>query len=55
MLAGPLDTPDGRRKVVLQAATPEIIRAFLAGEIAPELVDRYGDPERGFAGGYQAD
>jgi hypothetical protein len=44
---------DGREKVVLQAAPPELIAAFLRGDICPELVDRYGDPARGFAGGYE--
>lgn len=43
---------DGRVKTVLQAAPPELIRRFLAGEIVPGLVDMYGDPARGFAGGY---
>jgi hypothetical protein len=52
VLAGPLDNPDGRKKIVLQSATHGQIKAFLAGELAPDLVDRYGDPARGFAGGY---
>lgn len=43
---------DGRKKVVLQAASADLVKRFLAGEIRPELVDRYGDPARGFAGGY---
>jgi hypothetical protein len=43
---------DGRRKVVLQAAPPDLVARFLAGEIVPGLVDTYGDPARGFAGGY---
>lgn len=45
---------DGRRKVVLGGhTTPETVRAFLS-EWAPAqgLVDLYGDPARGFAGGY---
>jgi hypothetical protein len=42
----------GRRKVVLMAAPPDLVRRFLAGEIVPGLVDYYGDPARGFAGGY---
>lgn len=43
---------DGRRrKRVLGAATPEQVRAWLAGEGA-RLAGTYGDPERGFAGGY---
>lgn len=43
---------DGRVKTVLQSAPPELVRRFLAGEIVPGLVDYYGDPARGFAGGY---
>jgi hypothetical protein len=42
----------GRRKVVLMAAPPDLVRRFLSGEIVPGLVDYYGDPARGFAGGY---
>ena len=45
---------DGRRKVVLGGhTTPETVRAFMA-EWAPAqgVVDIYGDPARGFAGGY---
>ncbi len=45
---------DGREKVVLQSASPELVQRFLAGEIVPGLVDRYGDPARAFAGGYIA-
>jgi len=47
-----VNTPDNRRKVVVQNAPEEFLRAFIAGEILPELTDRYGDPVRGFAGGY---
>lgn len=43
---------DGREKVVLQAASPELVSRFLAGEIVPGLTGFYGDPARGFAGGY---
>lgn len=45
---------DGRRKVVLGGhTTPETVRAFMT-EWAPSqgLQDIYGDPARGFAGGY---
>lgn len=45
---------DGRRKVVLGGhTTPETVEAFLT-EWGPAqgLVDVYGDPARGFAGGY---
>lgn len=43
---------DGREKVVLGAAPPELVRRFLAGELVPGLAGVYGDPARGFAGGY---
>ena len=39
-------------KIVLQAAPPEAIQALLDGALA--LADCYGDPARGFAGGYEA-
>lgn len=46
---------DGRIKVVCQSGTPEQIRAFMtAWAPAQGLVDIYGDPARGFAGGYLA-
>jgi len=54
VLAGPLRDPDGRQKIVLQGASPGLIRAWLAGEFFAEARDRYGDPERGFCGGYLA-
>ena len=43
---------DGRKKVVLMASPPDLISRFMAGKIIPYLVDYYGDPARGFAGGY---
>lgn len=43
---------DGRRKVVLMAAPPKLVSRFMAGEVVPGLVDYYGDPMRGLAGGY---
>ncbi len=53
-LASPRPGPDGRVKVVLQAAAGAAVAAFLAGEgPARDLLDRYGDPARGFAGGYR--
>ena len=42
---------DGRKKVVLQAAGSEQVQAFLSHYPAQ---DKYGDPARGFAGGYLA-
>jgi len=51
-IAGPLSCPDGRKKVVC-AGTPDVIRSFMSGEGLPfALRDVYGDPVRGFAGGY---
>lgn len=46
---------DSRQKIVLGAADAETVRAFLE-QWAPRegLVDLYGDPARGFAGGYVA-
>lgn len=43
---------DGRKKCVLQAAPPELVQRFLAGELVPGLTGYYGDPARGLAGGY---
>jgi len=54
-IAGPLDTPDGRKKITC-SGTPEQVRAFLDNWAPSEgLVDTYGDPERGFAGAYETD
>jgi hypothetical protein len=48
-----LPSPDGRSKVVCQSGSPEQIQAFMeAWAPAHGLVDIYGDPARGFAGGY---
>ncbi len=44
----------GRKKVVLQVATSEQIKWFLGEKNPMELKDCYGDPARGFAGGYIA-
>ena len=52
-LATPRDR-DGREKVVLMSAPPDLVRQFLNGDLVPGLVDLYGDPARGFAGGYGA-
>lgn len=43
---------DGRSKVVLQAAPANLVKQFLSGELVPDLIGMYGDPVRGFAGGY---
>ena len=40
---------DGRRKRVLGAATPSQVHEWMA---TCGLADVYGDPARGFAGGY---
>lgn len=53
-IAIPRPGPDGR-KLVLQAAPPPAVEAFLRGEgPAAGLVRRYGSPMRGLAGGYFA-
>jgi hypothetical protein len=51
-ISGPLKSPDGRRKITV-SGDAEQVRAFLE-DWAPRqgLVDCYGDPARGFAGGY---
>lgn len=52
-VADGLPDESGRVKVVCQSGTPQQIRAFLrTWGPATGLVDIYGDPERGFAGGY---
>ncbi|MBI3205010.1 MAG: hypothetical protein HYZ29_25965 [Myxococcales bacterium] len=51
-ISGPLAAPDGRRKITC-SGTAEVIRAFMeTWAPAQGLVDLYGDPARGFAGGY---
>lgn len=45
---------DGRRKCILQAASPDLVARFIAGKIVKGLTEIYGDPARGFAGGYYA-
>lgn len=53
VIADGLPDPDGRVKVVCQSGTPEQIWAFMeVWAPAIGLVDIYGDPARGFAGGY---
>lgn len=44
---------DGRHKVGLLGASAEQVTRFLAGELVPGLTGFYGDPARGFAGGYR--
>jgi hypothetical protein len=52
-IATPKPGPDGRVKVVLGAAPAPAVEAWLRGEgAAAGLVGLYGDPARGFAGGY---
>lgn len=52
-IAGPFAAPDGRRKITCSGSA-EVIHAFL-NVWAPQnnIIDTYGDPVRGFAGGYQ--
>lgn len=52
-VADGLPGPDGRVKVVCQSGSPEQIEAFMrVWAPAHGLTDIYGDPARGFAGGY---
>jgi len=52
-VADGLPGPDGRVKIVCQSGTPEEIEAFMrVWAPAQGLIDIYGDPARGFAGGY---
>jgi hypothetical protein len=51
-VAGPIIDPDGRRKLVC-SGSPEQIDAFKKYWAPSQgLIDIYGDPARGFAGGY---
>jgi hypothetical protein len=53
---GPSELPDGRQKFGILGATPSQVQAWLDGEgFAGKLVDRYGVPSRGIAGGYIVD
>lgn len=46
---------DQRVKIIIQAASPEEVTAFMTWAAKQGLVDLYGDPARGFAGGYMLD
>jgi hypothetical protein len=51
-ISGPLIGPDGRRKFTCSGTT-EVVEAFMRiWGPANGLIDIYGDPTRGFAGGY---
>lgn len=50
-LSGPLETPDGRKKITCSGSV-EVIKAFLEHWAEDRLTDCYGDPARGFAEGY---
>jgi hypothetical protein len=51
-ISGPLIGPDGRRKFTC-SGTAEVVDAFMrVWGPANGLIDIYGDPARGFAGGY---
>lgn len=52
-IADGLPLPDGRIKTVCSGPA-EVIEAFLRWAPSNGLVDCYGDPARGFAGGYHA-
>lgn len=46
------DRNDGRAKEMVEAAPPEVVAAWIEDAKARGLKDIYGDPARGFAGGY---
>lgn len=53
-IADGLPGRDGRVKIVCQSGSPEQIRAFMQHWAPSEgLTEIYGDPARGFAGGYR--
>jgi hypothetical protein len=53
-ISGPLSCPDGRQKVTC-SGTREVVEAFIfRWGPANGLTDIYGDPARGFGGGYLA-
>ena len=51
-VSGPLNGPDGRKKYTC-SGRPEHIKWFLKWAPSQGLTDTYGDPARGFAGGYK--
>jgi hypothetical protein len=51
-VSGPLIDPDGRKKYTC-SGSPEQVKAFLDRAELDGLVNVYGDPARGFAGGYR--
>ena len=53
-LSAVTDRVTGRNKVNMMAAPPALVGRFMSGDLLPglKLVDVYGDPARGFAGGY---
>jgi hypothetical protein len=56
IIYGPSELPDGRKKYGLLGGSESQVQAWLDGEgFAGKLVDRYGVPSRGIAGGYIVD
>lgn len=51
-MSGPLIGPDGKRKYTF-SGEPEKVRAWMAWAPSVGLTGLYGDPMRGFAGGYE--
>lgn len=51
-MSGPLIGPDGRRKYTF-SGEPDMVRAWMAWAPSIGLSGLYGDPMRGFAGGYE--
>lgn len=53
VMAEPKGRPGDPQKVNVLGGDPPTIRAWLAWAEAQGLIDLYGDPARGFAGGYR--
>lgn len=51
-IAGPFVGPDGRKKITCSGSDLQVRRFMEEWGPANGLVDSYGDPARGFAGGY---
>ena len=51
-VSGPIVGPDGRRKITCSGRSGHIESFLRHWAPSQGLVDTYGDPARGFAGGY---
>lgn len=52
-VSGPLASPDGRRKYTVSGSKEEVLAWMELWAPHNRLTDIYGDPARGFAGGYE--